>query len=191
MTAPDRNLYRACEADLRALMRAGTADGVVVRDADDVCALLEHRLGVVIHRYPASLGGHPYGLVLRGRDFCIVLYERHTSAWHQEGIILHECGHIFYDHRGTEDGTTAALRVLIPDLAEGQLETIRRTGDAEGHRPEDERQAEAFATVGLALLDRMGARRRGVLTPSPTTAPPDDPAVAAAVRRLLDDFAGG
>lgn len=192
MRRDDRRLYRACQADLRSLIGSGAAEGLSFRSADDICALLARQRGMAIHRYPASLGGHPYGLVVRGKDFCLILYERRTSSWHQQGIILHECAHILYDHRGAEDGTAAALRVLVPDLPIERFSTIhRRTGDEEGHRPDDEDQAEAFATVGLAWLSH--ASRRGHSTDSVTAEapPPGDPAVATAVRRLLEDFAGG
>lgn len=193
MEMNDRQLYRSCTADFRTLVRAAAAsEDVMPRTADDICAVLERWRGIKIHRYPASLGGHPYGLVLRGKDLCIILYERHTSAWHQQGIILHECGHIFYDHRGMEDGTDAALRALMPDVSEEQLGVmLHRTDSAEGHRPEDERQAEAFATVGLVWLSRAQARSSEGAAPPAAPPPPDDPSVAAVVRRLLDDFAGG
>ncbi len=192
MRLGDHQLYHSCEADLRSLIRSGVRDGVIARDADDICTLIERQLGIVIHRYPASLGGHPYGLLLRGQGFCILLYERHTSAWHQAAIKLHELAHILYNHRGTEDGTTAALRVLVPDIPAGQLSTIlRRTGEEDGHRPEDERQAEAFSTVGLAWFGDSQAQGRGHAAIPQHAAPPDDPTVAGVVRRLLDDFAGG
>lgn len=192
MRLDDHQLYRSCEADLRSLIRSGVRDGVIARDADDICMLIERQLGIVIYRYPASLGGHPYGLLLRGQGFCILLYERHTSAWHQAAIKLHELAHILYNHRGTEDGTTTALRVLVPDIPAGQLSTIlRRTGEEEGHQPEDERQAEAFSTVGLAWLGSSRERGRGHSSIPMNDVPPDDPTVAAVVRRLLDDFAGG
>lgn len=187
----DDQLYRACAADLRSLLRAGPPDGGEPQTADDLCALIERRRGLTIPRYPASLGGHPYGLVLRGKGTCLILYERHTSPWHQQAIILHECGHILYDHRGTEDGTVGALRVLVPDLPlVGPARSLRRAGGGEGHHPEDERQAEVFATVALARLGRVPTRTGGDAAPT-ANQPPDDPAVASVVRRLLEDFAGG
>ncbi len=85
----------------------------------------------------------------------------------------------FYDHQGTEEGTAAALRVLVPDMS-GQR------GCEEGHRPEDERQAETFATVGLEWLSRAAARPADLAPPPP----PTEPEVAAVLRRLLADFAG-
>ena len=191
MNTNDRQLYRTCASDFQALQRAAMHGEGIPSTVDDVCALLERQRGIAIQRYPASLGGHPYGLVLRGRDLCIILYERHTSAWHQQGIVLHECGHIFYDHRGTEDGTIAALRALVPDAPDEQLSAVHpRSGGDEGRRPEDERQAETFATVGLAWLSRAQARARERQLARGATATPDDPAVAAAVRRLMADFAG-
>lgn len=187
----DDQLYRACAIDLRSMLRAGLPGGREPRTVDDLCALIERRRGLTIPRYPASLGGHPYGLVLRGRDTCLILYERHTTPWHQQAIILHECGHVLYDHRGMEDGTVGALRVLVPDLPlDGPALSLRRAGGGEGHHPEDERQAEVFATVALARLSRVPARIAGDVALA-SAVPPDDPAVATVVRRLLEDFAGG
>lgn len=187
----DDLLYRACAADLRSLLRTRSRGSGEPQTADDLCALIERRRGLAIPRYPASLGGHPYGLVLRGKDTCLILYERHTSPWHQQAIILHECGHILYEHRGMEDGTAGALRVLVPGLPlDDSALSLQRAGGAEGHHPEDERQAEVFATVALARLSRVPARTGGVVEPA-VIQPPDDPAVATVVRRLLEDFAGG
>ena len=192
MNMNDRRLYRTCASDFQALQRAAAPGEGIPLTVDGVCALLERQRGIAIQRYPASLRGHPYGLVVRGKDLCIILYERHTSAWHQQGIILHECGHIFYDHQGTEDGTAAALRMLVPDLPDEDLHAVRhRAGGEEGHSPEDERQAEMFATVGLAWLSRAHTRPCGSSVAPAAPPPPDDPAVAAVVRRLMADFAGG
>lgn len=178
MVMQDRRLYAACAADFAALVRDTGSKGVTPRNVDDICALVGRRLEIVIRRYPASLGGHPHGLVLRGKHLCLLLYERQTSAWHQQGIILHECAHLLYHHGGTEAGTAAALRVLLPDVAHEQIA-------GEGHRPQDERQADAFATTGLAWLSRVQGQQTG---PDPRPESPDDPAVAAVVRRLLEDF---
>ncbi len=186
-----RRDYRACAADLRALLREAPAAPGPSGAVDGLCAALGRRLGLTIHRHAASLGGNPYGLVLRGGGDCLVLYERQTSPWHQQGIILHELGHLLYGHRGVEAGTAAALRALVPDLPAARLDTLRGRADgAEGHDPGDERLAEAFATVGLAWLARLptGAHA-GSAMPGP--AAPDDPAAARAIRRLLDDFAAG
>lgn len=192
MGVNDRNLYRACAADFEGLLSAGRQLGMTIRTADGIRALLERLRNITIQCYPASLGGHPNGLVLRGRDLCLILYERGTSPWHQQGIILHECGHIFYNHRGAEAGTAAALRVLMPDMPRERIEVVLHPAvGEEGHRPRDERQAEAFATVGLVQLSRDQEQPHRHPPHSADAAPPDDPAVAAVVRRLLEDFAGG
>lgn len=192
MGVHDRDLYRACAADFENLLRAGHEHGMTIRTTDDVCTLLERLRSITIERYPASLGGHPNGLVLRGRDLCLILYERDTSPWHQQGIILHECSHIYYNHQGTEAGTAAALRVLMPDMPREQLEVVlHRAGGEEGHRLQDEWQAEAFSTVGLARLSLDQGQPHQHLANATDAVLPDDPAVAAVVRRLLEDFAGG
>lgn len=190
MERDDVRLYHDCTADFHALLRSNPTGGFP-RSADDICNLVERQRGIAIHRYPASLGGHPLGLLLRARGFCLILYERCTTPWHQQGIILHECGHIFYDHQGTEAGTAAALQVLVPDLVAGPADNIlQRLGGWEGQRPEDERQAEAFATTGLVWFSRTEPLARDS-RPSPLPlVVPDDPAVANVVRRLLADFAG-
>jgi hypothetical protein len=179
VAAQDRRLYAACAADFAALVRDTGGKGVTPRNVEDICAVAGRRLKIAIRRYPASLGGHPQGIVLRGKDRCLILYERQTSAWHQQGIILHECAHLLYDHGGTEAGTAAALRVLLPDVAHERFAV-------EGRRPQDERQADAFATTGLAWLSRVQGQQPG---PGPRPESPDDPAVVAVVRRLLEDFA--
>src|SRR3712207_8098754 len=52
---------------------------------------------------------------------------------------------------------------------------LPRSGGDEGRRPEDERQAETFATVGLAWLSRAQARARERQLARGATATPDDP----------------
>src|SRR5437762_13917944 len=112
----DRYLRRACEAAFQALLRPTGRDTGLALSAEAVCQLVAMRRGTQIRLYPASLGGHPYGLVLRLPTVDIILYERHTTAWHQQHIILHEAAHILYDHKGGEAGATAALKCLVPDL---------------------------------------------------------------------------
>lgn len=192
MALNDRRLYRACEADFAGLLHAARELAVTPQTATDICALVERLRAITIQCYPASLHGHPSGLLLRGRPLCLILYERETSPWRQQGIILHECGHLFYEHRGHEVGTAAALRVLMPDVSHDRIAVALplATGN-EGHRPQDERQAEAFATVGLACLSRVRVAPQTPDQEAVRAAPPDDPAVAAVVRRLLEDFAEG
>lgn len=192
MALKDRRLYHACEKDFIGLLRAARQFGMAPRAADDICALLARLCGITIERYPATLGGHPSGLALRGPELCLILYERETSPWHQQGIILHECGHLFYGHLGTEIGTLGALQVLMPDLSRQQLAVAFPTAtEEEGHGVENERQAETFATVGLAWLSRTRIAAKQHSTEAERAALPDDPAVAAVIRRLLEDFAEG
>ena len=192
MALNDRRLYRACEADFAGLLHAARQLAVTPQTATDICALLGRLRAITIQCYPASLHGHPSGLLLRGRPLSLILYERETSPWRQQGIILHECGHLFYDHRGHEIGTAAALRVLVPDVPHDRIAVALPVGTGEeGHRPQDERQADAFATVGLAWLSRVRGAPQPRGQAAERAASPDDPAVAAVVRRLLADFADG
>ena len=66
MEGSERRLYRSCAADFQALVHVAAPGTGGLRTAGDVCVLLERQYGLRIQRYAASLGGHPYGLVLRG-----------------------------------------------------------------------------------------------------------------------------
>lgn len=123
----------------------------------DVHALCE-RVGVdrgrpiVLTPLPmTSLG--PCGLWLAGERADIVCYEQHTSALHQEHIILHELGHILHEHRGAETMTE-----LFPDLG-GETLRIMLARQHETFGDRAEREAEDFAFAVLARASRSSGFR--------------------------------
>ncbi|HEX3782512.1 MAG TPA: hypothetical protein VHX38_22840 [Pseudonocardiaceae bacterium] len=113
--------------------------------------------------YPLPVPG-PFGLWIASPTADYLLYQRHTSAAHQNHIILHEIGHVLAGHR-SDEGEEAAWSVLTPDALRTAIRhALRRTC----YDSDREREAELVATIILewaCVLDQI--------------APPmaDDPAV--------------
>ena len=83
----------------------------------------------------------PCGLWLDTGIEDVVCYPRHTSPLHQLCVVLHEIGHIALGHVGR----VATARATVDD----QPPSVRRGRGFFGDP--QERDAELFATVGLAL----------------------------------------
>ncbi|MFF0424952.1 MULTISPECIES: hypothetical protein [unclassified Streptomyces] len=75
-----------------------------------------------------------------------IFYEQHTSPLHQEHIVLHEFGHMLFDHRPAagrpeEDD---ALRAVLPDL---DPRLIGRLFGRTNYTTLQEREAELLASL--------------------------------------------
>ncbi|MGI5502176.1 ImmA/IrrE family metallo-endopeptidase [Lentzea sp. CA-135723] len=123
-------------------------------DVHALCARVAADRGRPITLIPlpmASLG--PCGLWLAGDREDVVCYEQHTSALHQEHIILHELGHILHGHEGSE-----TMSALFPDLSGETVRTmLARQHETFGERAE--REAEDFAFAVLARASRAQGLR--------------------------------
>lgn len=76
-----------------------------------------------------------------------IFYEQHTSALHQEHIVLHEFGHMLLDHRPAAQDAAAhdgALRAVLPDL---DPRLIGRLFGRTDYSTLQEREAELLASL--------------------------------------------
>jgi hypothetical protein len=112
-------------------------------DVHDLCLKLAAHRGrpIELVPYPLPVPG-AFGLWITFADADRILYQQHTTAAHQDHIILHEIGHMISDH-SAEDGATG-LAVLFPDIP---AEVIRNALRRDGYGPVAEREAEMVATV--------------------------------------------
>jgi hypothetical protein len=113
-------------------------------DVRDLCSrLAEHRgRPIELVPYPLPVPG-AFGLWIAFADMDRILYQQHTTAAHQDHIILHEVGHMISGH-STQDDEASALTLLFPDIPP---EVIRSVLLRDGYGPVAEREAEMVATV--------------------------------------------
>lgn len=128
----------------------GLCDRVAAERGRPLCLVFEADL---------VAGGGPCGMWLATDDSDVVVVEAHTSALHQEQIVLHELAHILCGHGG-EAGPPdpAALARLVPSVSEQAVRRMLGRSDFTGT---EEREAELVATV---LAERIAALRS---TPGP------------------------
>ncbi|WP_244170465.1 CUE domain-containing protein [Amycolatopsis tolypomycina] len=91
--------------------------------------------------YPLPVPG-AFGLWIAFADADRILFQQHTTAAHQDHIILHEVGHMISGH-STEGGATG-LAALFPDIPP---EVVRDALRRDGYSLVAEREAEMVATV--------------------------------------------
>jgi hypothetical protein len=123
-------------------------------DVVDLCRRIgEHRgRPIRLVEYPLAIPG-PFGLSFEadfeGDGRCdVIAYQKETSKWHQNHIILHELGHILADYDGGEDGEddsgVADFEEIVTRLPFGSVRRrYRRTCYDSPH----EREAELIATI--------------------------------------------
>ncbi|MEU9485120.1 hypothetical protein ACFTZK_36885 [Streptomyces decoyicus] len=73
-----------------------------------------------------------------------IFVEEKTTRFHQEHIVLHEIGHILWDHGTSEDEDHSALATLLPDL---RPDVVRRLLGRTSYTSEQEQEAELVASL--------------------------------------------
>ncbi|AYG84930.1 hypothetical protein DWB77_07145 [Streptomyces hundungensis] len=88
-----------------------------------------------------------------------IFYEQHTSALHQEHIVLHEFGHMLCDHQPVagERDEGDALRAVLPDL---DPSVIGRLLGRTNYSTRQEREAELLASLLRTKADLPLRRER-------------------------------
>ncbi|MEV3992616.1 hypothetical protein AB0J57_27260 [Streptomyces sp. NPDC049837] len=89
-----------------------------------------------------------------------IFYERNTSTIHQEHIVLHEFGHMLFDHHPVTDqadGGHDDLRAVLPDL---DPRLIRRLLGRTNYSALQEREAELLASLIRTHADQPLRRER-------------------------------
>lgn len=155
-----RRLRRECETlvdDLVTDLAPGEPFGV-----DDLCERVGERRGQRIRQVPMQLPvGTPHGLWVSTRGVDYVIYEARTAPLHRQHIVLHELGHMLWEHEVTPKIGAASFGALLPDLDPAMVQRIlarTRYSDLE------ERQAELTASL---LGERLSAAPPVVARPAP------------------------
>jgi len=126
---------------------------------DFISGLEEQRCRPIrVEPYPTEARlQHPCGMWIRRDDVDIIFYERSTSQYHRQQIILHEIGHIVLQHEPVSVKATGpvAMAQLMPDVnTAAMVKALGRTT----FDNEMENQAELFASL---LLSRQSTTMRG------------------------------
>lgn len=133
-----RKLRRRCAALLRDLDLPGAFD------VPALCAELGARRGRPIVRLPLPDLHDVCGLWIATDTTDLIAYEQHTSAPHQQHIVLHEIGHMLCDHFPTTVDPVEQARLLLPDLDPNM---IRRVLGRTGYSSVEEQEAEVLASL--------------------------------------------
>jgi hypothetical protein len=122
-----------------------------------------------------TTAGSPCGMVISTPTTEYLFYELNTSRVHQEHIVLHEIGHLIFDHRGESPVDEEFIRSVLPDITPG---TATRVLGRAAYSRVEERQAEMFATVVLQRAHQV----------SPNSTQPSTPEMADMLDRVETTF---
>lgn len=107
----------------------------------------ERLVRLIPHEFPDTATN---GLVVVTETADVVFYEAHLTEDHQCRVILHEFGHLVFEHSGeTPDVSDAVWRSIAPTLPR---EYVRAVMCRSAHDSPEELQAEKFGRV-LAAWD--------------------------------------
>ena len=149
-----RRLRERCEAVL------GDVELVVPFERREFCRRLAVRRGrpILVQGLDMASLGLPTGYWAETRDADLVFHDNLTSEYHQDGIVLHEVGHMVFDHYADERLTANASRFsLDEDVAALLMPTIgrlqaRRQAARHDYGRREEQEAEFFARFVLGLV---------------------------------------
>ncbi|MFI6093518.1 hypothetical protein [Streptomyces sp. NPDC051218] len=119
---------------------------------DTLCQEVSAQRGRPLHLHPLpqqATGKSICGIWLATETDDHIFFEQRTSRAHQEHIVLHEIGHMLFDHSGTDLGHGEASQALLPDLSP---QLVRRILGRASYTNHQEQEAEM-----LASLLRIGA----------------------------------
>ncbi|MQA12036.1 MAG: hypothetical protein GEU98_26570 [Pseudonocardiaceae bacterium] len=141
---------------------------------------LASRRGKRIELIPVALNSSaPSGALISTDDAEYICYAANTTPLHAEHIVLHEAGHLVFEHRRPAALERYAANVLMPNLSPA---LVHRVLGRIGYSDENERQAEMFASI---VLQRTGRAPR--TTPEdPEGARPDVAAPVAGLASVFD-----
>src|SRR5438067_8251764 len=165
-----RQLRRICAAKVEALELPSPFD------VHKFCGSVQRARCRMIHLIPRALRtGSPSGLCVSTKAGDYIFYESHTSALHQEHIILHEVGHLLCEHSAASVSREEISELLLPDLDPAMIQSVLgRTC----YPIWAEQEAEIIASLILAKVERQ---RRETVRPVPPNVVP----VVARVERSL------
>ncbi|MGW5332224.1 regulator component [Streptomyces bauhiniae] len=133
-----RGLRRRCTTALRELGLPDTFD------LPALCAALSASRGRPLRRMPVPGLHDVCGLWIATDSADLIAYEQHTSAPHQDHIVLHEIGHVLCDHFPATLSAAEQARLLLPGVDPA---LIRRVLGRTGYSSTEEREAEYLASL--------------------------------------------
>jgi len=163
-----RKVRRRCAEVLRDL---GLPDHF---DVPTLCAELSARRGRPIRRLPVPNLFDVCGLWIATDTADLIAYEQHTTAPHQNHIVLHEIGHMLCDHYPATLSPAEQARLLLPKL---DPDMIRRVLGRTGYSSVEEQEAEFLASL---LAQRVRPARHD-----------DDDSAAGRLRSALENGGSG
>lgn len=105
-----------------------------------------------IHAVAISAAANACGLWISTDVSDDIYVEKKTTKFHQEHIILHEIGHILWDHSITDQETRSALSTLFPNLSPDMIgRLLARTN----YTTEQEQEAELVASLIHATAGKL------------------------------------
>lgn len=156
-------LRRQCEERLREI------ELPVPFNVPAFCDALAARRGRPIVLQSIVARGGPFGLWVPADDTDYIFFERETSRWHQDHIVLHEVGHMLWGHEPTPITDPELAQLLVPSIS---LETVHRMLRRRSYPQDHEREAELLATL---ILERVGGIAASDTRRRPSE--PNDPVV--------------
>jgi hypothetical protein len=142
-----KELRHRCEARLRDLPLPVPFDLETF-----VGAVAESHGRPIVLKGVSDIGARTMGVWIPTPDVDIIVYEEHTSRFHQEHILLHELSHIICGHQPLAAAGDLAAQ-LFPDL---NPEVVRGVLQRHAYSSEDELEAEVQASV---IRERAAASR--------------------------------
>ncbi|MFH8337465.1 hypothetical protein [Streptomyces sp. AM6-12] len=98
-----------------------------------------------LHTLPPEAATHGMcGLWLATDTEDHIFYEHRTAPLHQEHIILHEIGHLLFNHRTTALDDEGGWGALLPDLG---IRAVQRLRHRTNYATREEQEAELFASL--------------------------------------------
>ncbi|MFE3881912.1 hypothetical protein ACFXPQ_03150 [Streptomyces lydicus] len=131
---------------------------------DALCQELSAQRGRPLHLHPLpeqAARNSICGMWLATKTDDHIFFEKRTSRVHQEHIVLHEIGHMLFDHRGTDLGHGEVPQVLFPDLNPQMVQQV--LGRA-SYTNRQEQEAEMLASLlRIRASQSAGRAPHGVL----------------------------
>ncbi|MEU9464327.1 hypothetical protein [Streptomyces sp. NPDC048312] len=151
----DRELRRRCRAVLKRLPLPHPFS------VEALCRSLAEERGRPLYTHPLptqAVAAGACGLWLATPAGDHIFSEVGTSRPHQEHIVLHEIGHMLFDHHTVTAGGADPVRALLPDL-DGQL--VERLLARTSYTTQQEREAEILASLIRIEAAKASVGRRG------------------------------
>lgn len=147
-------MRKRCEGEIQRL-RIGTP-----LDVAALCERLAERRGRPLHLLAlTSRTSNPSGLWVAAKKADYIFYDESVGEAHRAHIVLHEIGHMVFEHSGVAELDDLTARLLAPNL---DPKVVRQLLCRDSYGNEHEQEAELFATL---VLMRAGFEVVGTVTP--------------------------